>query len=61
MTHNLIINYGLYKKLEFQRPTPATFKEMTKFHSDDYIDFLQRVTPEQTLEITKYQQKCFYL
>ena len=57
MTHNLIVNYGLYKKLEFNRPTPATFKEMTKFHSDDYMDFLQRVSPEQTEEISKYQQK----
>ncbi|KAJ3360251.1 Histone deacetylase 2 [Kappamyces sp. JEL0680] len=41
-----------------KRPTPATFKEMTKFHSDDYIEFLNRVTPEHTDEIAKYQAKC---
>ncbi|KAL2914062.1 Histone deacetylase 1 [Polyrhizophydium stewartii] len=57
MTHNLVINYGLYKKLEINRPTPATTKEMTKFHSDDYIEFLHRVQPEHTDEINKYQQK----
>ncbi|KAH9268257.1 hypothetical protein BASA84_000321 [Batrachochytrium salamandrivorans] len=57
MTHNLVVNYGLYKKLEINRPTPATMKEMTKFHSDDYIEFLHRVQPENADEISKYQQK----
>lgn len=58
MTHNLVINYGLYKHMEINRPTPATFKEMTKFHSDDYIEFLNRVSPDNSQEISKYQQKC---
>ncbi|KAI9359999.1 hypothetical protein DFJ73DRAFT_816261 [Zopfochytrium polystomum] len=57
MTHNLILNYGLYKKLEVMRPSPATAAEMTKFHTDDYIDFLRRVTPESVEEVTKYQAK----
>eukprot|EP00842_Homolaphlyctis_polyrhiza_P003140 jgi/Hompol1/3827/HPOL_003367-RA len=57
MTHNLVINYGLYKKLEINRPTPATTKEMTKFHSDDYIEFLHRIQPDNVEEINKYQQK----
>ncbi|KAJ3062844.1 histone deacetylase, partial [Quaeritorhiza haematococci] len=30
---------------------------MTKFHSDDYIDFLQRVTPDNPEEYAKYQTK----
>jgi hypothetical protein len=30
---------------------------MTKFHSDDYIEFLNRITPEHTDEIAKYQAK----
>lgn len=29
-----------------QRARPATALEMTRFHTDDYIDFLRRVTPE---------------
>ncbi|TPX36616.1 hypothetical protein SmJEL517_g01150 [Synchytrium microbalum] len=57
MAHNLIVNYGLYKKLEICRFTPATFREMTRFHSDDYIDFLYRVTPDNVEEVAKYQQK----
>ncbi|KAI8846436.1 histone deacetylase 1 [Chytridium lagenaria] len=57
MTHNLIVNYGLYKHLEINRPTAATVQEMTKFHSDDYVEFLKRVTPDNIEEVTKYQQK----
>lgn len=57
MTHNLVINYGLYKKLEIHRPSPATVLEMTKFHTDDYIDFLKRVTPESLDDVAKHQQK----
>jgi histone deacetylase 1/2 len=44
--------------MEIDRPEAATFTEMTKFHSDDYLEFLQRVSPENTEEISKYQNKC---
>lgn len=57
MTHSLVVNYGLYKKLEICRPNPATMKEMTRFHTDEYIDFIHRISPEQTDEIAKYQQR----
>ncbi|KAI9099492.1 hypothetical protein DFS34DRAFT_617736 [Phlyctochytrium arcticum] len=57
MTHSLVTAYGLQKKMEVSTPNPASFKEMTKFHSDDYIDFLRRVTPEDTDEILKYQAR----
>ncbi|KAF7197258.1 Histone deacetylase RPD3 [Pseudocercospora fuligena] len=46
MAHSLIMNYGLYKKLEIYRAKPATKYEMTQFHTDEYVDFLQRVTPD---------------
>ncbi|KAF7592352.1 histone deacetylase [Aspergillus hancockii] len=51
MTHSLILNYGLYKKMEIYRAKPATKYEMTRFHSDEYIDFLFQVTPDS---ITKH-------
>ncbi|TPX69522.1 hypothetical protein CcCBS67573_g06833 [Chytriomyces confervae] len=57
MTHNLVVNYGLHQKMEIIRPNPATLQEMTKFHSDEYIDFLQRVTPENVSDISKNPQK----
>ena len=39
--HNLLLNYGLYKKMEIYRPAPASFEEMAKFHSEDYLTFLR--------------------
>jgi len=44
MTHNLLVNYGLYKHMNIYRPRRVTEKEMTMFHSDDYINFLRMVT-----------------
>ena len=32
--------------MEILRPPRATRQQMTKFHTDEYIDFLSRVTPE---------------
>ncbi|KAJ3358809.1 hypothetical protein GGF32_009967 [Allomyces javanicus] len=46
MTDALVKNYGLYKKMNVFRPTAATFDQMTKFHTDDYLNFLKRVSPE---------------
>ncbi|GAA6015630.1 hypothetical protein JCM10207_008150 [Rhodosporidiobolus poonsookiae] len=46
MTHSLVMNYGLYKKIEIFRAKPATRKEMAQFHTDEYVDFLARVTPD---------------
>mgnify|MGYP001984568565 FL=1 len=39
MAHNLLLNYGLYKKMEIYRPAPASFEEMAKFHSEEYCTF----------------------
>lgn len=46
MAHSLIMNYGLYKKMEIYRAKPATKQEMCQFHTDEYVDFLSRVTPD---------------
>ncbi|KJE94400.1 histone deacetylase 2 [Capsaspora owczarzaki ATCC 30864] len=46
MTHNLLLNYGLYKKMDIYRPHKASFEEMTKFHSDEYIHFLKSINHE---------------
>ncbi|KAJ2370175.1 histone deacetylase [Coemansia sp. RSA 2610] len=58
MTHNLVMSYELYKRMSIYRAAPATCQEMTQFHSDDYVDFLHRVTPENATqfqrELAKY-------
>ncbi|QQP58296.1 Histone deacetylase, partial [Caligus rogercresseyi] len=57
MTHNLLLNYGLYRKMEIYRPHKATQEEMTKFHSDDYIRFLRSIRPDNMSEYNKQMQR----
>ncbi|KAF1572161.1 UNVERIFIED_CONTAM: Histone deacetylase 1, partial [Eudyptes robustus] len=46
MTHSLLCAYGIYNKLDVFRPDPATFETLTSFHSDDYINFLKDIRPD---------------
>ncbi|KAE8351447.1 hypothetical protein BDV28DRAFT_19256 [Aspergillus coremiiformis] len=57
MTHSLVMNYGLYKKMEIYRAKPASKYEMTQFHTDEYIDFLSKVTPDNMDSFAKEQSK----
>lgn len=58
MTHNLLLNYGLYRKMEIYRPHKANAEEMTKYHSDDYIKFLRSIRPDNMSEYSKQMQRC---
>nr|WCZ58768.1 histone deacetylase [Seculamonas ecuadoriensis] len=53
MTHNLVLNYGLYKKMQVFRPHRASQDEMCTFHSEDYVDFLRRIKPENSQEFSR--------
>ncbi|XP_065179815.1 histone deacetylase 1-like [Sycon ciliatum] len=53
MTHNLLLNYGLYRKMEIYRPKKADVSELTKYHSDDYIKFLRTIRPDNIGEHSK--------
>ncbi|KAG9235604.1 hypothetical protein BJ875DRAFT_483087 [Amylocarpus encephaloides] len=57
LAHSLIMNYGVYQKMEIYRAKPATRHEMTQFHTDEYIDFLQKVTPDNMDTFAKEQGK----
>ncbi|XP_029212515.2 histone deacetylase 1-like isoform X2 [Acropora millepora] len=57
MTHNLLLNYGLYRKMEIYRPHKANMDEMTKYHSDDYIKFLKTIRPDNISEYSKQMQR----
>ncbi|KAF7319991.1 Histone deacetylase [Mycena kentingensis (nom. inval.)] len=57
MCHSLVMNYGLYKKMEIFRAKPATKREMTQFHSDEYIEFLNKITPSTMNQYIKEQHK----
>ncbi|KAM9983407.1 hypothetical protein ACTFIY_000123 [Dictyostelium cf. discoideum] len=50
LTNNLVLNYGLHKKMHLYKARPADAEDMLKFHSEDYVDFLERVTPENINE-----------
>ncbi|KAK0551577.1 hypothetical protein OC844_006556 [Tilletia horrida] len=52
MAHNLIQAYGLDKHMDVHRPKRATPIELTRFHTDEYIDFLRIVTPETVAILT---------
>ena len=80
MCHSLVMNYGLYKRMEIfvrvtlrtsytrgelipcfapeQRAKPATKREMTQFHSDEYVEFLSKISPSNMNSFIKEQHKC---
>lgn len=47
LTHNLVLAYDLHKQLQVYRPRASTNEEFTQFHSEDYISFLSKVTPDK--------------
>ena len=57
MTHNLVLNYGLYRKMEIYRPHRAAFEDMTKFHSDEYIRFLKNIHPDNISDYNKLMSR----
>ena len=57
VTNNLVLNYGLFKKMTMIRPFRANEKDMCAFHTEDYINFLKRLSPNNTTEFTKFISK----
>uniref|UniRef100_A0A8C7H589 Histone deacetylase 3 n=1 Tax=Oncorhynchus kisutch TaxID=8019 RepID=A0A8C7H589_ONCKI len=53
LTHSLVLHYGLYKKMQVFKPYKASQHDMCRFHSEDYIDFLQKVSPNNMQGFTK--------
>ncbi|KAL2656904.1 hypothetical protein AAZV13_04G150200 [Glycine max] len=46
MAHNLIVHYGLHRRMQVNRPFPAAEADIGRFHADDYVDFLSTVSPQ---------------
>ncbi|CAL8463701.1 g3235 [Coccomyxa elongata] len=51
MTHHLVLAYDLHKRMEVYRPRMAYPMELMQFHSEDYVNFLARVTPDNQEEM----------
>lgn len=48
LTNQLVLGYGLQKYMDNYATRPAAEDELREFHGSDYLDFLKRVTPENT-------------
>ncbi|EAY04719.1 acetylpolyamine aminohydrolase, putative [Trichomonas vaginalis G3] len=57
MTHSLVLAYKLHNHLQVFRPHRATATEMMRFHSPDYIKFLQNATPENSITSIQEQKR----
>ncbi|KAI0218009.1 Histone deacetylase 3 [Lamellibrachia satsuma] len=53
VTNSLVLHYGVYKKMQVFRPYRASFHDMCHFHTEDYIKFLQRLSPQNMQQFTK--------
>ncbi|KAJ3433924.1 histone deacetylase [Anaeramoeba flamelloides] len=47
LTHDLITGYELLPKMQIYRSNRTTIKDLSLFHSYEYLDFLQQVKPDQ--------------
>ncbi|KAL0573097.1 hypothetical protein V5O48_008868 [Marasmius crinis-equi] len=52
IAHELIGAYDMFGKMQIIKPKRASPEAMTSFHTDEYIHFLSRVTPETAEELT---------
>jgi len=57
MAHSLLVNYGLYKKMQVYTPYRPEVSEMTTFHADEYVNFLKTITPDNMHEYTRQMTK----
>lgn len=57
MAHQLILAYGLYRKMDVYKPKPATDFQLQQFHSEEYIDFLKKITPDNMKSFSKQLQE----
>lgn len=57
LAHHLILTYGLYKEMDCYRPHPAAAGEMTQFHSEDYVNFMSKVTPDNLRQYSASMQR----
>ena len=43
MAHELIVNYGLYQQMKIYKPKIASKQDLMKFHSEPYLNFLEKI------------------
>lgn len=54
VTHSLVLNYNLHHAMSVYRPSPASSQDISKWHDEDYIKFLQKVSPLNAPNFNKH-------
>lgn len=49
-----VFNYDLHKQMTVFKPSIATDQDITKFHDEDYIKFLQHINPVNIPNFNKF-------
>ncbi len=57
MTHQLILGYGLYRKMEVYRPRKCSASQLQRFHSAEYVNFLEKISPDNMKLYNMQMQK----
>ncbi|KXS10678.1 Arginase/deacetylase [Gonapodya prolifera JEL478] len=57
LTYQLVLGYGLHRKMEVYCPRRATDEEIATFHSEEYIEFLKRVNPDNAADCAKFMER----
>ncbi|KXS20399.1 hypothetical protein M427DRAFT_52043 [Gonapodya prolifera JEL478] len=57
LTYHLVLGYGLHRKMEVYCPRRATDEEIATFHSEEYIEFLKRVNPDNAADWAKFMER----
>ncbi|KAJ7696813.1 hypothetical protein B0H17DRAFT_1053148 [Mycena rosella] len=52
ITHDLISAYDMLDKMHVLKPARSSAETMTSFHTDEYVQFLSRVTPETAAKLS---------
>ncbi|KZT60796.1 class I RPD3 type histone deacetylase protein [Calocera cornea HHB12733] len=58
MAHALIGAYGMLGQMQVVRPKRADELQLTRFHTDEYIEFLKSITAENYMEWTANKKFC---
>lgn len=59
LTNKIVLSYGMHQAMDVYKPRAATAEELSDFHKEDYIDFLQSVTPAHAVELSE-SDSCLY-
>lgn len=57
LTDHLVLGYKLHECMDLYHSRRATKDEILNFHDEEYVDFLQRVTPDNVKDFTKVFSK----